>query len=681
MNNPIKSKKQTIRFKLTFIIITIITITSLLSASLFTLLQLRANKINLIDNLTTLSEITGDNVEAAILFDNSDDANQILSELKNDPRILAAAIYTQNNDIFASYLAVENVSQIFESPDSISFQEESNETHLLTPIIDDASNEVGKVYIQASLDTLDQQLKKNIFISGIIVLVTIIIGYFLSFQLQKTISLPILNLSDLTNRVKNEKDYSARIYNNEYREIEDLCEGFNSMLQEIERRDEHLQQLASYDPLTGLANRKYFSDLLNQALIRGKRKSHKHAILFMDLDRFKHINDSLGHSIGDELLIQVAKRFELIIRGDDTVARFGGDEFTVLLQEVGSSNQVSEVAERILDIMSDPFNLNGHDMVISPSIGIVMYPEHGTTSEQLIKNADTAMYQAKSVGGNNYWFFSEHMNVSAQKRLQLEESLRQAIHKDEIVLHYQPQLCLKTGKIVGIEALCRWNKNHEELVPPNDFLPLADETGLIIPIGNIIYKKALNTLKELRDENLYKQKIAINMSAKQFRSEETIEQMLLFIEESKTDPDLVEIEITEDALIDYNDELIGTMRKLRNQGLHLSIDDFGTGYSSLSYLKQFPFDILKIDMSFIQDMQEADKNQDIVRAIIDMSHNLGLQVIAEGVETEEQMKLLIEMGCDIIQGYYFCKPLDEKSLRQFLLQQASNAKSQSKHIA
>ncbi|MBL1142489.1 MAG: EAL domain-containing protein [Proteobacteria bacterium] len=682
MNFSPDKHQFSIRSKLAFVIITIITITLLLAASLFTLSQLHENKLNLIDHLTTLAKITGDNAEAAILFDNSNDADKILSELKNDPHIITAAIYIHKKNLFASYMSKQNFPPVFEPPEIEGYIIESNKIHLLQNIYtDNGLDKIGEIYLQASLSPLYIQLQKNIFITGIIVLFSLLIGYFLSFRLQKTISFPILELSDATKIIKNEKDYSIRIHRNDYQEIETLCDGFNGMLQEIQQRDEHLQQLASYDPLTGLANRKYFSDMLHQAIIRGKRKSHKHAILFIDLDRFKHINDSLGHSIGDELLVQVAKRFDLIIRGDDTVARFGGDEFTVLLQEINDESSATEVAERILEIMNEPFKLNSHNVVVSPSIGIVMYPEHGKTAEQLISNADTAMYKSKHAGGNNFWFFTEHMNKAAQKRLKLEESLRKAIHRDEIILHYQPQLCLKTNEIVGVEALVRWNKNNKKLVPPNNFLPLADETGLIIPIGNIIYKKALNTLKELQKENLYQNKIAINMSAKQFRSIVSIEQMLLFIEQLKIDCNLVEIEITEEALIDYNDELISTMHTLKKQGIHLSIDDFGTGYSSLSYLKLFPFDILKIDMSFIKDMQEDEKNQDIVRAIIDMSHHLGLEVVAEGVETELQKQLLTEMGCDIIQGYYFCKPLDEKHFKQFLLQRATEQKQINKYQA
>ena len=673
MADSINKHQFSIRSKLTFIIIIITTITLLLAASLFTLFQFDENRLSLIEDMIALAKISGGNTKAAIIFDNIDDANEILSELNNDHRVVAAAIYTKKGDLFASYIRKQNIRPILKPPEKAGYLIEASKIHLLQSITENENH--GTIYIQASMDSLYEQSQKNMFITGVIVLFSLAIGYFLSFRLQKMISLPILELSNATNKIKNEKDYSIRIHRNDFQEIELLCDGFNAMLQEIQHRDKHLQQLASYDPLTGLANRKYFSDILHQAIIRGERKSYKHAILFMDLDRFKHVNDSLGHSLGDELLIQVAKRFELIIRGDDTAARIGGDEFTILLQEVNDSLHAIEIAERILDVMNEPFDLDGHSVVISPSIGIVLYPKHGTSTEQLMRNADTAMYGSKHAGGNSYWFFSEHMNVSAKERLKLEESLREAIHKDEIVLHYQPQLCLKSDSIVGIEALCRWNKNQKKLMPPNDFLPLADETDLIIPMGYIIYKKALGMLKELSNENLYHQKIAINMSAKQFHSIDLIHQMLAFIKDSKIDPDLVEIEVTEDTLIDYNEALVATMSTLRNNGVHLSIDDFGTGYSSLSYLKKFPFDILKIDMSFIQDMQETEKNQNIVRAIIDMSHHLGLKVIAEGVETEVQYQILAEMDCDMIQGYYFCKPLDKEQLRQFLLQRASEQKN------
>lgn len=669
MNSRLDMHQFSIRGKLTFVIVIISTITLLLAASLFTLFQLREYQLTLAENLTAVAKITGNNAEAAIAFDNTDDASKILSELKNDPRIIAAAIYAPGNNLFASYSRNHDTPPVFEPPDENGYRYEDRTLHLMQPIyIDDNKKEViGYIYIQASLDLLYEQLQKNILITGIIVLFSLFIGYFLTFRLQRSISTPILELSNATNKIKNEKDYSIRVNRSDYLEIKHLCDGFNSMLEEIQSRDEHLQQLASYDPLTGLSNRKYFSNILNNAISRGVRKSHRHAILFLDLDRFKNINDSLGHSIGDELLVHVSKRLEVIIREDDTVARFGGDEFTILLQEITGSHQAAEVADRILEVLNEPFDLKGHDVVISTSIGIVIYPEHGVTAEQLMQNADTAMYQSKHSGGNSFWFFSEHMNITAQKRLKLEESLRQAIHKDEIILHYQPQFDLVTKTIVGVEALVRWNKEGGQMVPPNDFLPLADETGLIIPLGNIIFRKALTTLKKLNEEGLYNQKLSINMSAKQFRQSNAIEPLLTFIEDLKLNPEMIEIEITEEALIDYTDEVIMIMHTLKDNGVGLVIDDFGTGYSSLGYLKQFPFDALKIDMTFIRDMQETERNSNLVRAIIDMSHHLDLKVVAEGVETAAQQELLRDMECDIIQGYYFSKPMDEKHLRQFLL--------------
>lgn len=429
---------------------------------------------------------------------------------------------------------------------------------------------------------------------------------------------------------------------------------------------ENLRQLASYDPLTKLANRTLFIDTVTRSIAQARRTSCRHAILFLDLDRFKHINDSLGHSAGDQLLIKVSNGLSTIFRDDDVIARLGGDEFTILLKDVTGTHQVTETAKRILEILNKPFDILGHQVVISASIGIVLYPDNGTTPEDLLKKADTAMYQAKRSGRNNYWFFSEEMNQDAQKHLELEESLRNAIEHEEIILHYQPQVDAITGNIISMEALCRWQKKEGCLVSPYKFIPIAEETGLIVPIGELVFEQAFHSAKNWVDNNLLNQKIAVNISARQFRQKNMLENIMNTLEKFELPAEYLELEITEEAIMDSTDDSINIMKKIKDSGITLAIDDFGTGYSSLSYLKKFPIDTLKIDMSFVKDMEHSDIDTNIVKTIIDLAHHLNLQVVAEGVETRNQAHTLASMGCDIMQGYLFSKPVTEKDMGKLL---------------
>jgi diguanylate cyclase (GGDEF)-like protein/PAS domain S-box-containing protein len=430
--------------------------------------------------------------------------------------------------------------------------------------------------------------------------------------------------------------------------------------------EEHLKQLASYDTLTNLPNRKYFTDLLNSAILRSKRKKQSHALLFMDMDRFKNINDSLGHSAGDALLKIVANRLTDVLRGNDIVARLGGDEFTILLEDIESSHKAAEVSQRIIEMMHEPFDLQGHQVVISPSIGIVLYPDHGKTPEELLKNADTAMYHAKDLGGNNYWYFTEAMNEAAHSRLELEQDIRNALKNEEFILYYQPKVNLHTGDIVGMEALVRWDRNGQGIVTPNKFIPIAEETGLIIPMGSQIIHKATEQTSIWVNEHLLEHKVAINISAKQFRQADLLQYLQLTLAEFNLSADNIEIEITEAAVMENTDEAIATMKKIKDIGMTLAIDDFGTGYSSLSYLKKFPIDTLKIDMSFIKDMGSSEVNKSIVSTIINLAHTLKLNVVAEGVEHQHQADTLLEMDCDIIQGYLFSKPVTVGEMSELL---------------
>jgi len=421
--------------------------------------------------------------------------------------------------------------------------------------------------------------------------------------------------------------------------------------------EERAQFLAYYDALTGLPNRLLLQDRLSNAIASARRRQDKVALLFLDLDRFKDINDSLGHSVGDLLLQEVAKRLNTWGREQDTVARLGGDEFLITLTHIKDVPDVAVACERLMDAMTGGFAVQGHSLNISCSIGISMFPEQGGDCETLIKNADAAMYAAKDSGRNNFRFFTEHMNTDAAERLTLENSLRMALANDEFFLVYQPQIDIASGRIIGLEALLRWQHPELGLVPPDKFIRIAENSGLIVRIGEWVMRTACCQARKWQDEGVPAVSIAVNVSAVQFRQAGFCEFIREVLRETDLSPQYLELELTESLLLANADVTFSVLKELKSMGVSLAIDDFGTGYSSFNYLRQFRVTKLKIDRSFIQDIAVNPDDAAITSAIISMAKNLNLRVIAEGVENEAQMSFLREHQCDEIQGYYFSKPL------------------------
>jgi diguanylate cyclase (GGDEF)-like protein/PAS domain S-box-containing protein len=421
--------------------------------------------------------------------------------------------------------------------------------------------------------------------------------------------------------------------------------------------EERVRFLAYYDALTGLPNRTLLQDRLAKALANARRQEHKLAIMFLDLDRFKDINDSLGHTAGDLLLQGVAERLKAWAREQDTIARLGGDEFLIMLTHVKDVPDVAVAAARLMDVMTAEFVVRGRSLNVSCSIGISIFPEHGADGEILVKNADIAMYDAKDSGRNNFRFFTGEMNAQAVERMTLENSLRLALPKEELFLEYQPQMDIATGKITGVEALLRWKHPELGLVPPNKFIRIAENSGLIAPIGEWVLRTACSQLRQWQQEGLPAMRIAVNVSAIQFRQEDFCGLIRTVLRETGLAPQYLELELTESLLFANADMVISVIQELRALGLTLSIDDFGTGYSSFGYLRHFQISRLKIDRSFIQDVAVKPDAATITIAIISMAKNLNLKVIAEGVENEAQMSFLRTHDCDEIQGYYFSKPL------------------------
>jgi diguanylate cyclase (GGDEF)-like protein/PAS domain S-box-containing protein len=414
---------------------------------------------------------------------------------------------------------------------------------------------------------------------------------------------------------------------------------------------------AQHDFLTGLPNRMLVEDRIAQSTILAGRHLAKLAVLFLDLDGFKHINDSLGHAIGDKLLKSVAGRLVDCVRASDTVSRQGGDEFVVLLSEVAQADDAAISARRILMMLTAPHSIDGRDLHVTASIGVSVYPDDGLDAETLIKNADTAMYQAKENGRQGYQFFKPTMNVRAVERQSIEESLRRALERQEFALHYQPKINLKTGAITGAEALIRWTHPTQGSIPPGKFIPVAEDCGLILRIGNWALHEACKQARIWENAGLPAATMAVNISAMEFRDEHFLEGVFAILRETGLDPRSLELELTEGVLMKRAESTETILESLRASGVRLAIDDFGTGYSSLSYLRKFPIDALKIDQSFVRQITTAPDDTTIVTAMISMGRSLKLRVVAEGVETQEELAFLQAHECDEAQGYYFSRPV------------------------
>ncbi|WP_419555116.1 EAL domain-containing protein [Pseudoalteromonas luteoviolacea] len=433
-----------------------------------------------------------------------------------------------------------------------------------------------------------------------------------------------------------------------------------SDLTERKKAESQLHNLSNRDRITGLPNRNLFFTNLKKLSQQGTH----HALLVFDLDNFKKINDSLGHQLGDSLLSKLAMRLNKLCRQQDTFYRLGGDEFALVMSGTNDIHTITKVAKQFLAAIATPFKMANHELVITSSVGIVLFPEDGNTPEILLKNADTAMYHAKQKG-NHYLFFNDSMNEQAVKRLQIENLMRFGLKEDHFVVYYQPKMDIRTGKLVGMEALVRFITPKKGIISPGVFIPIAEETGQIIEIGEVVLDKACKDVKRWVDKGLFNGRVAVNLSAKQFSLPDLTARIDIILQKNQLPSYFLELEITEGTVMDDPQEAISIMRSLSSRGIHLAMDDFGTGYSSLAYLKQFPLNTLKVDKAFIDDM-ESERGRNMVDSIVTIAHNLDLHVVAEGVEEEEQLTLLKQLECQTIQGYYYSKPLSSEEFERFL---------------
>ncbi len=490
----------------------------------------------------------------------------------------------------------------------------------------------------------------------------IVIGIILSNIIANGITRPILTLVD---RVKNVEKKSEVFCSpiGTHDELEDLAKAFDE-------RSLLLQHQAQYDSLTDLPNRLLFLDRLEQSIKNSIRTREKFAVLFLDLDHFKEINDSFGHQFGDKLLMLVGEYLQRTVRVSDSVARMGGDEFTILLSNLDNQHDVINILQKIMNIFKDPFIISHHQFYITCSIGIALFPLHGKTAEELLKNADTAMYKAKEKGRNTYQFYTNDMTEKALERITLETQLRQALVNKEFEVYFQPQVHISTNKIIGMEALVRWNHPKMGLVPPGKFIPLAEDTGLIIDIDRQVMLDAMIQFKKWLDEGFEVGTLSINLSIMQLNHEDFIDYVKRTIQISKIPTENLMFEVLETQVMRNPEHAIVMLQKLKDLGIRLAIDDFGTGHSSLAYIKRLPIDKLKIDQSFIMDLLVDKDDQELSKAIISIANNLNLEVIAEGVETKEIAEFLVKNGCNEAQGYFYYKPLTIESLTEKLKSQS-----------
>ncbi|HBA88898.1 MAG TPA: GGDEF domain-containing protein [Geobacter sp.] len=642
------------------------------------------------EDLLSFADMIGKNVASALVFNDPASAQETIRPLIVKKSILAAYVVSRDGHLFARHvapqadvgsLALEKLpreaapAEILKAVDRI--REEvrgsilTGRASLVKPIYVD-SDQVGTVVIHASTTGFLNSLRWTVLATLLFMTVAFVAAYIFSAWLQQMVSAPLLKLLAVMKEVSGSKNFAIRAQRPSSDEIGLLYDGFNEMLCEIEERNQilrqrqaHLQQLAHYDPLTRLPNRTLFYDRLAQALFHADRAKEVIAVIFIDLDHFKDVNDTLGHRTGDLLLVEVANRLSTVVRSCDTVARLGGDEFTVFAQNIDCAHNASIVAEKLHCLFAAPFRLGASEIYVTASIGITLFPNDGKTVDELLMNADIAMYHAKSCGKNVFKLFDKRMNEHASERVTLISDLRSAIEREEFALQYQPKVDLLSGKVTSVEALVRWMHPRLGLLAPDRFIRLTEESGMIVELTDWVLRSACLQAKAWREAGLPPVRVAVNISPYHFQRQDVKRSVCSALAATALDPSLLEVEITESALMQNDEYTCRVLGELREMGITVSVDDFGTGYSSLSYLHRFPINTLKIDRTFILNMMKSSEDQAIVTAIIAMAKSLKMQIVAEGVETVDQLEMLKGEGCHQIQGFLVSRPVNAEHVTQF----------------
>lgn len=611
--------------------------------------------------LSTLADVVGQNSTAALSFNDHEAAVEVLDALHSEPPIVSACLYDLSDNLFAQYRRDEEASSC---PGRRTLLQPADRGHSrVVRTIFRRDEALGTLALTSDRKELEKNQVRLLWMAALLTLIALGIGGGSGLILQRRVSKPIFDLAKAMRKVTHRQNFTARVEVAGSDEIAQLGHGFNAMIAELERRDaerrkakEELQMQARTDALTGLPNRRLFSDRLEQALTLAQKDGHRVALLYIDLDGFKLINDSLGHMIGDILLQEVATRLQGRLGPGNTLARVGGDEFTVILSDLQSKEESSDVAQDLLDSLSRPFFIEGHEISIGASIGISILPDDSAESSDLLRQADNAMYEAKRSGKNQAMFFRPELGLMARERLNLENLLRGAVGRGEIEVHYQPEFDSETGRLVRFEALARWFHPSLGSIPPSKFIPIAEENGMIAQLGAYVMQKACEEAFRWQYVVPYPVQVAVNVSSLQFNDESIVDEVAAVLERTKLRPELLQIELTESMMIGCVERSAQTMRALRNLGVSLAIDDFGTGYSCLSYLPSLPFQAIKIDRSFVEDLDRRKQVVAMVRSLIGLARNMGMRVIVEGIEEPSQLALIRKLGADEVQGFLLGRP-------------------------
>lgn len=644
------------------------------------------------ENLRSQADIISNNSIAALTFGDTDSVRVTLESLENVQNIVLAVVYDTDKQVFAQYSPSN--APIPALPDNLEGEIDGS-LYIVRPVKLDQET-VGFTLLLTDFSYLTNRQLDQIGIAFVVFLLSLIAALLLSSVTQNIITRPITELASTARKITRTRNYKLRVRNRSQDEIGSLATDFNRMLEQIQTRENELQEArqllenkvrqrtaellrlteqlehqAFHDNLTGLPNRSTFDDKLNTAISYANRQDEHLAVMFLDLDRFKDINDTLGHDMGDQLLIELSSRLKKCLRGSDTLARFGGDEFAVLTLNT-SQNHAADIATKLIDEIKQPVVIDGLNLQVTTSIGVSIYPQDGRDATTIVKHADTAMYSSKAAGRNQFCFFDKQMNIRSERRIQLAQKLRHAIDHKLFKVYYQPKWCTRRSAIVGVEALIRWFDEEEGAISPEEFIPLAEDQGLIGQVDQWVMNQSCEDILQLRQRFGKEIQLSVNFSPAHFIRRDLYNRIANVLSNTGFPGTALDLEVTETVMATENDSLLEQLDQIRTLGIEISIDDFGIAYSSLSRLKRLPLNTLKIDRSFIRDIGSDQDDEMIVKTIIDMAHNLNLKVVAEGVETEEQLAFVTQYNCDQVQGFLFSRPLPLDELIQ-LMEKPSNA--------